>query len=207
MNLLIVLPCCGHKLLLATVIIALTLIPETLGYRRKNELRCGEGTEEEHRVFENTDCTIALFTRSHRREPGILVNGTPSQWISEFAPNTDSSITFARLSTLINKIILITFEKIAMLWKKYKALAPPSFQQQEYLIWIKMKLDGAGWYSNVPPGFLYKCRINSNYKQACVHWAWKTYACWQQVSNTRITRKQPKPFLCCLLTCQSLFCL
>lgn len=62
-----------------------------------------------------TPIVPSLCLQSHRREPRTLVNGTPSQWILEFAPNADSSITFARLSTLISKIISITFEKIGML--------------------------------------------------------------------------------------------
>lgn len=69
MNLLIVLPCCGHELLLATVIMALTLISERrFGYRRQNELRCGEGTEEEHGVFSEDTIVPSLYSYGHMGE-------------------------------------------------------------------------------------------------------------------------------------------
>lgn len=68
MNLLIVLSCCGQELLLATVIIALTLIlGRHFGYRRQNELKCGEGTEEEQRLL-GTQITRSFCLYGHTEE-------------------------------------------------------------------------------------------------------------------------------------------
>lgn len=94
MNLLIVLPCCGHKLLLATIIIALTLISErhlAIGGKMSSDVE-----KAEKRITECLKTLIvpSLFTWSHRGEPGTLVNRTPSQWILEFASNTDILLPF-----------------------------------------------------------------------------------------------------------------
>lgn len=62
MNLLIVLPCCGHKLLLATVIIALTLISErhlAIGGKMSSDV------EKALKSFENLPIVPSLCLHGH----------------------------------------------------------------------------------------------------------------------------------------------
>lgn len=70
MNLLIVLPCCGHKLLLATIIIALTLISEkhlAIGGKMSSDV-----VKAPKRITECLKTPIVpwLFTRSRRENLG-----------------------------------------------------------------------------------------------------------------------------------------
>lgn len=68
MNLLIVLPCCGQELLLATVIIALTLSSEGgFAYRRQKEVETVRKRSTE--FSEDAKCLVALFIQSR----GMLI--------------------------------------------------------------------------------------------------------------------------------------